>query len=80
MKRLTHMRVNGIKRGYWSPATKEELIERLAQYEDFGLTPNQIGAILAACVSPAKKKEVLERMKTYRPNAWEEDRRWEEEH
>lgn len=42
MDRLTHLRVNGIKRGYWSPATKEELVQRLAYYEDTGLTPSEV--------------------------------------
>lgn len=32
MERMTHKRVNGIKTGYWSPATKEELVQRLAEY------------------------------------------------
>lgn len=27
MERMTHERANGIKTGYWSPATKEELVE-----------------------------------------------------
>ena len=38
MERLTHKRENGIKRGYWSPNKKQELVDRLAMYEneDFG--------------------------------------------
>ncbi len=42
MGRLTHERNNGIKTGYWSPAKKEELVQRLAAYEDTGLDPEQI--------------------------------------
>lgn len=42
MDRLTHPRSSGIKTGYWSPETKEKLVQRLAQYEDTGLTPEQI--------------------------------------
>lgn len=42
MKRLTHPRSSGIKEGYWSPETKETLVQRLAQYEDTGYTPEQI--------------------------------------
>lgn len=42
MKRLTHERSNGIKTGYWSPNRKEELVERLAEYENTGLTPQEI--------------------------------------
>ncbi len=34
MHRLTHKRENGIKRGYWSPNKKQELVDRLAMYED----------------------------------------------
>ena len=36
MERLTHKRENGIKRGYWSPNKKQELVDRLAMYEDRG--------------------------------------------
>ena len=42
MERLTHRRMNGIKEGYWSPNKKQELVDRLGQYEDTGLTPNKI--------------------------------------
>ena len=42
MQRLTSRRCNGIKEGYWSSARKEELIQRLAAYEDTGLEPNEI--------------------------------------
>ena len=34
MERLTHKRENGIKRGYCSPNKKQELVDRLALYED----------------------------------------------
>ncbi|WOC32912.1 ParB/RepB/Spo0J family partition protein [Caproicibacterium argilliputei] len=33
-ERLTHERCNGIKSGYWSEATKEELVQRLAEFEN----------------------------------------------
>ena len=42
MERLTHPRSSGIKTGYWSPNKKDELVERLAAYEDTGLTPEEI--------------------------------------
>ena len=42
MKRLTHIRVNGMKSGFWSPNKKGELVDRLAQYEDIGLEPEEI--------------------------------------
>lgn len=42
MEKLTHKRSSGIKTGYWSPNKKEELVSRLAEYENTGLTPEQI--------------------------------------
>mgnify|MGYP000904611842 FL=1 len=33
-QRLTHERCNGIKTGYWSDANKEELVQRLAEFEN----------------------------------------------
>lgn len=42
MQRLTHERCNGIKSGYWSASKKDELIERLAAYENTGLKPEDI--------------------------------------
>lgn len=41
-ERLTHKRMNGIKEGYWSPKKKEELVQRLAEYEDTGFEPEEI--------------------------------------
>ena len=43
MERLTHKRSNGIKEGYWSPNKKEELVMRLAEYENTGLSPADCG-------------------------------------
>ena len=34
MERLTHKRKSGMKTGYWSPNKKQELVDRLAMYED----------------------------------------------
>lgn len=48
MERLTSQRCNGIKSGYWSTAKKDELVQRLGQYEDIGLTPEEITARLSA--------------------------------
>lgn len=45
--RLTHKRANGIKDGYWAAATKEQLIQRLAAYENTGLEPREIMQLLA---------------------------------
>lgn len=42
LQRLTHERSNGIKSGYWSQYKKDDLINRLAGYENTGLTPDEI--------------------------------------
>lgn len=46
MIRLTHERNNGIKSGYWSPNKKDELVARLAEYENTGLDPEEIRAVI----------------------------------
>ena len=53
--RLTHKRANGIKDGYWSAATKERLVQRLAEYEDTGLEPEEIRLLLAVSAEPPKE-------------------------
>ena len=50
MERLTHPRSSGIKTGYWSPNKKDELVERLAAYEDTGLTPQEIYSLKAGTI------------------------------
>ena len=59
MKRLTAERVNGIKQGYWSPAKKEDLVQRLAAYENTGLEPEEVARLAAAsgAVSVEIKKQ-----------------------
>ena len=42
MERLTHKRNNGVKDGYWSPNKKDELVTRLARYENTGLEPEEL--------------------------------------
>lgn len=42
MNRLTQKRVNGIKTGYWSASKKDELVTRLAEYEDTSLEPAEV--------------------------------------
>lgn len=51
-ERMTHQRANGIKAGYWSAATKAELIQRLAAYEDTGLEPQEIEALAGTSSRP----------------------------
>lgn len=41
MYRMTHKKTNG-KAGYWSPNKKEEVVNRLAIYENIGLEPRQV--------------------------------------
>ena len=44
-KRLTAVRVNGIKSGYWTSAKKEELVQRLGKFEDIGYEPEMLQVI-----------------------------------
>ena len=60
MKRLTGQRVNGIKSGYWTIAKKDELVQRLGEYEDTGLEPKQLKMLIKACATPEMIKEVKE--------------------
>lgn len=41
-ERLTHERCNGIKSGYWSPAKKQELVDKLAEFENLKKLPEAI--------------------------------------
>ena len=50
MYRMTHKKTNG-KAGYWSPNKKEEVVNRLATYENTGLEPRQVQEL---------KKKILE--------------------
>lgn len=56
MERLTHERVNGIKTGYWSAATKETLVQRLAAYENTGLEPEEIGEAIKRAARESETK------------------------
>lgn len=49
-KDLKDQRSSGIKTGYWSPNKKEELVCRLAEYEDTGLTPQEIYSLKASTI------------------------------
>lgn len=41
-ERLTHRRANGIKEGYWTNHKKDEVVQRLGEYEDTELSPEEI--------------------------------------
>ncbi|MBR2999788.1 MAG: hypothetical protein IKF39_02225 [Oscillospiraceae bacterium] len=57
MNRLTSRRVNGIKTGYWSPAKKEELIQRLGEYEDTGMGPDDVREIIGVKFEATDEEE-----------------------
>lgn len=54
-ERLTHPRVNGIKSGFWSPVNKEELVQRLAEYEELELSPREIRLLMDRKLWPDDK-------------------------
>ncbi len=57
MERLTALRCSGIKSGYWSTAKKDELVQRLGQYEEYedtGLTPEEIRRMKDAQAAAAR--------------------------
>lgn len=56
MERLTHERVNGIKTGYWSAATKEALVQKLAAYENTGYEPDEIRAAIEQAAKSSETK------------------------
>lgn len=72
MNRLTQKRVNGIKTGYWSTSKKDDLVARLAEYEDTGLETaevlqlkkNTVQWIPVAERMPERNKSVLLCMKS----------------
>ncbi len=57
MKRLTRKRMNEIKQGYWSPAIKEHLVQRLAMFENIGMDPEKLWE-LKRRDTPAKIREI----------------------
>lgn len=61
MERLTHKRVSGMGAGYWSPSKKQELVDRLAQYEDAVVSEPEFVKYLADVKDMAKgwKKDGL---------------------
>lgn len=54
MKRLTAERVNGIKSGYWSAAKKDDLVQRLAEYENTGFDPEEIKGLVDMIIALGK--------------------------
>lgn len=65
-ERLTSERKNGIKTGYWvgSKVKKDDVVQRLGQYEDTGLSPEEIRAMKTAEVPDQEKFDAfLEELK-----------------
>lgn len=46
MERLTHIRLDGLKTNYSSHSNKQDLIDRLAAYEDSGLMPEDVKTLM----------------------------------
>lgn len=49
MERLTYERNDGIRTKYVSPARRELLIQRLAEYENTGLNPEEVKDVVRVC-------------------------------
>ena len=69
MERLTHERVNGIKTGYWSAATKEVLVQKLAAYENTGYEPDEIRAAIEQAAKNSETKTATSHGRVYRRSA-----------
>lgn len=54
--RLILERANGIKTGYWSAATKEVLVQKLAAYENTGYEPDEIRAAIEQAAKNSETK------------------------
>ena len=61
MERLTHERVNGIKTGNWSAATKEVLVQKLAAYENTGYEPDEIRAAIEQAAKNTRSSRLTAR-------------------
>lgn len=57
-ERLTRVRVGGLESGYWTPHKKDELLQRLAQYEDTGLSPEEVEALSETNTVGKKLREI----------------------
>lgn len=68
MERLTAQRCSGIKEGYWSTAKKDELVQRLGQYEDTGLTPEEIREMAREAEAQRQLSWSGERFQTFNPD------------
>ena len=57
MEYLTFRVRRGRKERYWSMCTKQELIKRLAEYEDAGLDPEEVRNLKKRDMAAAAKTE-----------------------
>jgi len=72
-KRLTSKCVNGIKEGYRTTCKKDELTQRLGEYEDTGLSPEEIKSLKSTENLDEAKfgeflNEIKEALKEYEKN------------
>lgn len=68
MERLTHPRVSGIKTGYWTTNKKDELVARLAEYEDTGLNPQEIMELKGLYQERCAELKLLQELKEQQEN------------
>lgn len=61
-ERLTHSRMSGIFGGYWTAASKTELLNRLAEYENTGLAPDQVRALANNTYLERQRSELADRL------------------
>ena len=61
-ERLTHPRMSGIFGGYWTAASKTELIDRLAEYENTGLAPDQVRVLANNTYLERQRSELADRL------------------
>ena len=57
MERLTHKRVNWTTTGYWSPEKKQDLVDRLALYENATVSDDDFEKYLSEVKEMAKNWE-----------------------
>ena len=58
-ERLTHPRMNGLFGGYWTAASKTELLNRLAEYENTGLAPDQVRVLANNAYLERQRSELI---------------------
>ena len=65
-ERLTHECGSGIRLGYWTNHKKDELVERLAAYEDLMLSPYEVKYLVAMLHADYTAPEIAAQADTFR--------------